>query len=337
MMPKITLRIEVVRSSNKSLSSMGEVSARDIVTTLSRHYSDVVMTNVDTVQDLEALLARKPGLVFAGIYFVRDESRGGEKVWLTDALEQHGIAYTGSGQQANRLSLNKDLAKQRVSEHGVRTASFKLAACNDVMAISAGDLLFPLFVKPSNKNGRQGVDTFSVVHTIAQLQKKVHSIHADYKADALVEEYLSGREFTVAVLGDLDNGFIAMPFELIAAKDSNGDRIRSNILGTSDADDMLAIADSHEQLLLKTLAIDAFRALGGIGYGRIDIRFNELGEAFFLEANHIPSLNRAHSTFPKAYDITFGLNYEALIMHIAKLGIEHRATTPIRSVPSLTF
>jgi len=326
-MPKIILRIEVVRSTSKFISSMSEQSARDIVQTLQKHYSDVVMTNVDTISDMHALLARKPDLVFAGIYFIRDEANGGEKVWLADALEANGIAYTGSGKHANRLSLNKHLAKERMVERGVRTASFMLAGRDDTAAIDEGALSFPLFVKPSNKSGGQGVDEFSIVHTTAQLQDKVQSIHREDSTDALVEEYLSGREFSISIIGGAD-GFIAMPLELVAEKDSNGDRIRSQAVKTSDSEDMNEITDPIEHLLLETIAIEAFQALGGIGYGRIDIRFDGHGVPYFLEANHIPSLIQKDSSFLRAYEMTLGGSYEDMILHIVKLSLGAKVAQP---------
>lgn len=321
MTPKITLSIEVVRSSFKHISSMSEPSANDIVAILREHYTNVTMTNVDTLADLEALIERKPDLVFAGIYFVRDEAQDGAKVWLADALEQNGIAYTGSGKLANRLSLNKHLAKQRMVERGIRTAEFMLASREDTAEVHEGALKFPLFVKPSNKSGGQGVDEFSIVHTTTQLQNKIHSIHENDSTDALVEEYLSGREFSIAMIGDLHDNYIAMPLELVAAKDSNGDRIRSQAVKASDSEDMNEITNLTERHLVERFAVDAFRAIGGVGYGRIDVRFDASGVPFFLEANHIPSLIQTDSSFLKAYELTVGQDYEAMILQIVHLAL----------------
>ena len=332
MMPKITLRIEVVRSHFKHISSMSEQSARDIVSTLQAHYTDVILTNVDTFEDLQALIQRKPDLVFAGIYYVRDESRNGAKVWLADALEQNGIAYTGSGKFANRLSLNKHLAKQRMAERDIRTAAFMLVGRDSTDPIHEGELQFPLFVKPSNKSGGQGIDTFSIVHTTAQLESKIRSIHLEDDTDALIEEYLPGREFSIAVIGGPDDTFVAMPLELVADKDSNGDRIRSQAVKTSDSEDMNHITDPIERLLLESFAIEAFRALGGAGYGRIDVRFDGFGVPFFLEANHIPSLIQKDSSFLQAYEMTIGKNYEAMILHIVSLALNKPASKTVHTV-----
>ena len=329
MMPKITLRIEIVRSNFKHISSMSEQSASDIAGILRKHYTEVIVTTVDTIQDLEALITRKPDLVFAGIYAISDESRNGAKVWLAEVLEQNGIAYTGSCKFANRLSLNKHLAKQRMVERDIRTAAFMHAARGDTAAIHEGALRFPLFVKPTNKRGGQGVDEFSIVHTTAQLQDKVQSIHREDSTDALVEEYLSGREFSVAVIGGPNDSFIAMPLELVAAKDSNGDRIRSQVVKTSDSEDMNEVTDPIERVMVEQFAIDAFRALGGVGYGRIDIRFDAHGAPFFLEANHIPSLIQKDSSFLKAYQMTVGKDYESMIMHIVSLALNKPASKTV--------
>lgn len=323
-MPKQTLRIEVVRSTSKHISSMSERSARDIVATLQNYYTDVVLTNVDTVDALYALVARKPDLVFAGLYHLIDPATEA-KIWLADELEKHGIRYTGSGKHANRLSLNKHLAKQRMIESGVNTAAFRFAPRGEEFILKDNELRYPLFVKPTNKSGGQGVDEFSVIREPQQLYGKINFIHDRHHADALVEEYLSGREFSVGVLGDPSAEIIAMPLELVAAKDSNGDRIRSKAVKTSDSEDMNEITNPAERREIGDFAIKAFRALGGTGYGRIDIRLNDEGVPYFLEANHIPSLIQADSSFLRAYELTTGGTYESMILKIVDLALERSA------------
>lgn len=323
-MPKLPLRIEIVRSHFKHISSMSEISANDIAETLRRHYETVTVSHVDTVEDMKELVTRQPDLVFAGLYHVTDEVSGG-KIWLADELEKHGIRYTGSGKYANRLSLNKHLAKQRLIEHGINTAAFMLARREERQPVTEGSLRFPLFVKPSNKSGGQGVDEFSIVRTTQALQSKVTSIQEGNNTDALVEEYLSGREFSVGVLGD-ENGFIAMPLELIAEEDSNGDRIRSRAIKVADAEAMNIITDSAERRLVGDFAVSAFQALGGRGYGRVDVRFNESGVPYFLEANHIPSLIKIDSSYLRSYETATSKDYEAMILHIVRLALERNTT-----------
>lgn len=318
-----TLRIEIVRSSSKKISSLSEKSAFEIIELLGRHYSDVVTTNVDSVRDMEALIERKPDLVFTGIYYVTDETTGA-KVWLSAELEKHGIAHTGSDKFANRLSLNKNLAKEQLQRHGIKTAAFKLASRQSIEPFSEAGLRFPLFVKPNNKSGGQGIDEFSIVRTPSQLKSKIESIHTRHHTDALVEEYLEGREFSIAIISSRrTNQLIAMPIEIVATKDSNGERMLGNVIKNSNIETSFAVDDETEHQNLSAFAIDAFRALGGRNYGRIDVRLDSNGVIHFLEANLIPGLIGDDNYFPKAYRLNLGLQHEQMLIHIVQLALNH--------------
>jgi D-alanine-D-alanine ligase len=272
-MPTLPLRIEVVRSNTKGLGAMSLASATAIAETLQRHYSDVVVTDVSTESDLRALVARNPDLVFLGMYFVPSDSERHPKIWLSDILEKNGVGYTGSGKFSHRLGLNKHLAKQRIIEMGLKTSPFQIIRLENPDTVDRGSLSFPLFVKPSNKGGGQGIDEFSVVRTAEELRSKVASIHERQNTDALIEEFLVGREFSIAIIGNQDtNNLTAMPIELVAAKDSNGERMLSKIVKSANTEGVLEVTDTDERLVLKSFAINVFNALGARDYGRIDVR-----------------------------------------------------------------
>jgi len=330
-MTKNILRVEVVRSKVRAYSSMSEVSARAIVTTLQQYYTDVVLTNIDTQADLEALVERQPDLVFLGIHYVKDDTELATKIWASDVLEAHGIRHTGSQMLSHRLGVNKHLAKERMVENNLKTAAFQIVRRGDEKITDEGALHFPLFVKPSNKGGGQGIDEFSIVHTVKELQEKIASIHYDHESDALIETYLRGREFSVAVIDDsTTHQLTAMPIELIASKDSNGDRMLSRAVKTADEETtVLGVTDAAVHLKLTTFAIDAFRALGARDYGRIDVRFDDEGTPHFLEVNLIPSLIDNYGSFPRAYALNLGLGYEAMILHIVRLALAHETQATI--------
>lgn len=322
-MPKVPLRIEVVRSSIKGLGSMGIASATAAVDSLSLHYSDVTMTIVNNKADMASLIKRNPDLAFLGMNFLPAESEHDHDVWLSDILEQHNIRHTGSGEQAHHLAAHKDLAKRRMISKGLKTSPFHIIDMENKKILKDTGLTFPLFVKPSNKGGGQGIDEQSVVHNEQQLVSKVSQVHTKYQANALVEEFLVGREFSIAVIENLDSDQLsAMPIELIAPKDSNGDRMLSNNVKREDLETMLAVTDPAEHSTLKSFAIDAFRALGAQDYGRIDVRFDQFGIPHFIEANLIPSLIEGYGSFPKAYALNLGLNYDAMLLHIVHLGLK---------------
>jgi D-alanine-D-alanine ligase len=322
-MPKQQLRIEVIRSNMKGLSAMSIESATMVVETLRRRYTDVIITNIDTESDLSALIARKPDLAFLGIYYVHSDSELQPKIWLSDMLEKNGIHYTGSSKFSHRLGLNKHLAKQRIIESGLQTSPFQIIRLENEEIINEGTLSFPLFVKPTNKGGGQGIDEFSVVRTVEELRAKVASVHNVHSTDALVEEFLVGREFSIAVIGNHHSDTLtAMPIELVASKDNNGDQMLSKTVKSSNSEAVLEVTDAGERSRLKVFAINAFRALGAQDYGRIDVRFDKFGVPHFLEANLIPSLIDGYGSFPKAYELNLGLNYETMLMQIVQLAVD---------------
>jgi D-alanine-D-alanine ligase len=307
---------------------MSEESATQIVATLKKHYTDVTMHNIDNVTDLNALVARKPDVAFLGIQYVHDDTELAAKVWLSDVLHKNGIRYTGSTKLAHRLGLNKHLAKQRVIESGLQTSPFTIVRIEDEKVLNEGKLTYPLFVKPSNKGGGQGIDEFSIVHNLEQLQTKIAMIHNDCLTDALVEEYLVGREFSVAVIADQKTGKLtAMPIELVAGKDVNGDRMLSRTVKSSNTEVVLAVLDPSDRLKLTTFAVDVFKSLGARDYGRIDIRFDKYGVPQFLEVNLIPSLIDGYGSFPKAYEMNLGLSYDDLLIQIIRLAMGRKPHT----------
>jgi len=326
-MSKIPLRIEVVRSNITAYSSMGLKSATAIAHSLRRQYEQVIVTNVDNEYDLAMLIARQPDLVFLGMVFVRSENEPHAKIWVSEMLEKNSITHTGSNTSAHPLGLNKHLAKQRIIESGLQTSPFQIIARNSEVIINNEALIYPLFVKPTNKGGGQGIDEFSVVRTIEQLRTKVASIHTAQTTDALVERFLTGREFSIAIIGNPDSRELtAMPIELVVVKDINGERILSKVMKSQNVTDVRKIVDAAELMRIQTFAINIFQVLGARDYGRIDIRMDEFGTPHFLEVNLIPSLIENYGSFPKAYELNLGRSYETMLMQIVQLALARKLT-----------
>lgn len=325
-MGKIQQHIEIVSSSIPSLSSMSKASRDAVQSVLSQHYQQVGITLVDTPRDLSALVAKAPDLVFLGMKFVRAEpdstGTGTHKIWLAEYLADHGIATTGSQSVAHRLELSKPLAKKCIQYAGLNTADYFVAKVGQPLSPHQVTSDYPLFVKPANRGGGLGIDTDSVVRTFEQLQAKVRAIANKHGSHSLVEKYLPGREFSVAVIKRAHrSGYSAMPLELIAPSDSNGLRILSDAIKSADAEDASIVSDPHTARLLSDFAINAFRTIGGRDYGRIDIRMDEHGMPHFLEANLIPSLIANYGSFPKACLLHMGLGYEEMLLRIVDLGM----------------
>jgi D-alanine-D-alanine ligase len=324
-MKKINRHIEIVSSSESRLSSMSRDSREAIRATLAKHYTRVGITIVNNLADLEALVAARPDLVFLGMKFVPSDAKlsinDPNKIWLSDYLNQSGIAHTGSGQLAHELELNKQLAKQQVLEAGLRTARYQVIKQDQLCAPEMMTLKYPLFIKPTNRGGGLGVDNNSLVHNFEELKLKVEAI-TQLQSDSLIEEYLPGREFSVAILKDEYTAeFMVMPLELIAPADENGARILSGQVKSADTETFAEVTDESIKSKICELALDVFTALGARDYGRIDIRLDESGTPHFLEANLLPSLIKDYGNFPKACMLNIGMGYEPMLLSIVSLGL----------------
>jgi D-alanine-D-alanine ligase len=295
---KIQKHIEIARSAIPELSSMGQDSCDMLVDFLKTRYQTVGVTMVKSADDLRGLVAKHPDLVFTVFKYTLDAA--GEPVWISEYLEAHGIAHTGSSHAAIKLEQNKAMAKKRIQDAGLMTAPSFVVEQGRVLTRARVKIPYPLFVKPNDLGGNKGVDEDSVVYTLEALNAKIASIHQTFGTDALVEQYLSGHDFCIGMLRQEESSHItAMPVQMPS----------------------LRVLDPILKMRLTDLAQSAFAAVGARDYGSIDIRLDAHGTPHFIEANLIPCLIRGRG-LPKSSFMNLGMDYEALIMRIVRLGLE---------------
>jgi D-alanine-D-alanine ligase len=324
--PKRPEAIEIVVSTIKSLSSMSLFSRRAILTVLKTKYRNVGITVVNNQYDLDKVLLRKPDLVFLGMKFVPTNHTLGitdpNKIWLTECLDIAGISYTGSSKEANELEFNKQQAKQCITQHGLNTAQYLVVKRGYNLTEEEITLRYPLFVKPLDRGGGAGINNDSLVRNFSQLKSRIAVLDSELKADALIEEYLPGREFSVGILKNVfTDDYTAMPLEIITPSNQLGDRFLSSAIKIANKESTQAINDPLLALKLNTLALKAFHALGATDYGRIDIRLDAHGEPHFLEANLLPSLIENYGNFPKTCLLNLGLSHKDLLFQLVDLGL----------------
>lgn len=332
IMLKIPKHIEIVSSRNTHLSSMSEKSRQAIHNVLKRYYTHVGITLVDTQEGLQQLTESAPDVVFLGMKYVPTRDNKGT-IWVTKYLDDYGIAYTGSNHNAHRLELHKHLAKQEVLNADLLTSPFCVIPKNSTQAIIAEHMHYPLFVKPNNLGGGAGIDADSIVHNSQELFNKTASISKIHHTDSLIEQYLPGREFSVALMRDgHTNELMTMPIELCADPGLDGEQVISSATKSANTEVVMPLREDAVKDAVCELARDAFNALGGRDYGRIDIRADKHGKPHFLEANLLPSLIEGYGSFPKACAINEGIGYESMVLSITQLGLDRtgQADDPIR-------
>lgn len=209
------------------------------------------------------------------------------------------IPYTGPTPLSSALILNKHRAKQIWEASGIPTANSQLFHTPD--SPIKKNLNYPLIVKPNTDGSGIGIHESSIVNNQPELKKAITHIINKYHQDALVETYLPGREFTVAIVGN-DEDLTVLPIIEInfAGLPSNAPAIDSYeakfVYGATGAVPMHeteicpAQIDKKLETKLIKLSKDAYRAIGCRDFGRIDIRLDQDNNPHVLEINHPPGL-----------------------------------------------
>jgi D-alanine-D-alanine ligase len=333
---KIDKHIEIVGSKDPNLSAMSGKTRQVILDVLRKHYARVSITIVDGMSDLERLVAMQPDLVILGMkqaqvdpLLSRDES---PLVWLSDYLDEHGIAFAGSNADAMALQLDKHVAKQKVLDAGLESSAYFVSSADKPTFLH--NLTFPLFVKPADRGGGSGIDEQSVVRTDAELQAKIISLHDKYGSDVLIEEYLVGREFSVAVVKHKASGeLMAMPIEIVAPVDTQGNVFLSAAIKGADSEKVLTLDDSVLKDTVSALALNVFEALDSRDYGRIDLRLDAQGVPSFIEANLMPGLSN-HGYLFRCLNLNAGTTYDDMILSIVEVSLERSLASKSRAMSS---
>jgi hypothetical protein len=179
----------------------------------------------------------------------------------------------------------KELMKYVAYTEGINTPAYALINSLDEIETECRHLKYPLFVKPHKAGDSLGVDDKSLVHTIDELKQKAQAIIDEY-GPLLVEEYISGREFTVMLAANEDGKTVKVfkPVEYIFPE---GNQFKTYALKTSELHPNANIAcnDPLLEQQLKQAATQIFRSFGGVGYARLDFRVDDKNDIFFLEIN----------------------------------------------------
>jgi D-alanine-D-alanine ligase len=252
--------------------------------------------------------------------------------------DQHVVAflelmrqpYTGCNPRGLLLSRDKSLCKQLLSFHRVPTPQFAVFRRGARFHVPRR-LKFPMFVKSTVEDASLGIAQASVVEDAPHLKERIEFVHEQVKSDALVEEFIEGRELYVGVLGNerltrlpvWEMVFGSMPSSLasIATRKVKWDKRYQERYGITTR----AALDLPPALLtrLDRLSRRIYRALGLSGYARMDFRVTNAGNVYVLEANANPNLEAAEDFAESAR--AAGVEYTELLERLIGLGLSYRA------------
>jgi len=231
-------------------------------------------------------------LVFSIAEGVKGRSREAQVPALCELFDQ---PYLFSDVLTMAVSLAKAVTKRLVRDAGVPTPAFVVA---EGTADIAGWDAYPAFVKPLAEGTGKGCEAGSLVNNVQELQAAVTRVIERFHQPALVERYLSGREFTVGIVGNGANARVLGVCEILlnAAAEAN----IYSLLNKERCEDLVTYvrADDAEARLAGERALQAYKALECRDAGRIDFRSDANGEPYFLEANPLAGLHPAHSDLP---------------------------------------
>ena len=296
------------------------------------HAVSLVETNLDAYEKLRALKGR------IDVVFNYSEGVGGQdrEAQIPTLLEMLQIPYTGSGPLTSAVLLSKTRTKELLAFHGLATPAWTVVQPEDLADLDQrlGQILsyhtsFPLIVKPNFEGSSKGIFNDSIVSTEKELRKVIRRTIQNYHQAALVENYLPGREFTVAMLQEKDRWrvlpVIEVRFDELPKEMNPIDSYEVKWIYDSpekNMDPLVCPAKISPELktAIETTCTKACKSLGILDWCRIDLRLDSRGVPNILEINSPPGLMpdpKENSRYPRAARQA-GINFENLLDKILK-------------------
>ena len=244
--------------------------------------------------------------------FIILHGRGGEDGSMQGLLECLGIPYTGSGILASALAMDKLRTKQVWHSLGIPTPRHAVLATEADCICAAKELSFPLIVKPAHEGSSIGMAKVNNVDELISAWTEA----SKYDSQVLVEQWITGPEFTIATLRDQ-----VLPPIALGTPHSFYDYDAKYVANDTQYRIPCGLDSAKEQELMD-LTAKACEAIGIAGWGRLDVMQDTAGQFWLLEVNTAPGMTD-HSLVPMAAKAA-GLDFQQLVLSILAASIEAR-------------
>jgi D-alanine-D-alanine ligase len=248
---------------------------------------------------------------------------------LAALVRMMGFPMTGSPALALGLTRYKFMTASLLAGAGIPIPP-NTAILETLSAVRHHKWQFPIIVQASQEHAGIGLDRSSIVHSKKALRAKVREILVNYRQPALAQRFLPGREFNVGVIGGnrmrvlplAEVDYSELPVEIppimsYAAKwiETSTEYQKTKVICPAEVEPELAQRISQ-------VAFQAFRAVGGRGYGRVDMRLDELGDPYVLEVNCNPCIDEGMGLARSAEKAS--ISYPQLLQLIVRAALERQ-------------
>ena len=284
-------------------------------------YHDVKLIEADE-NAFQKFKEERPDIVFNIAEGFKGQSRESQ---IPSMLEMLGIPYTGSDALTLGICLDKTRAKEILSYHNIPNAKFIMM--DRYQPLSNHAFEFPLIVKPSLEGSSKGIFSSSLVRNYDELNAEIKRVIEEYNQPAIIEEYLPGREFTVAMLGNGQETRILPIIEIKYEDFPEGVEhlysyeakwILDTKESTFDVFECPASIDINLEKQINDTVLRTYNVLKCKDWSRVDVRLDKKGIPNIIEINPLPGIMpdpTENSSFPKAARAA-GLDYNNMIQSV---------------------
>lgn len=238
--------------------------------------------------------------------------RGGEDGVIQGALELIGLPYTGSGVMGSAIGMDKLRTKLVWQGMGLPTPGFVVLR-DEADLDTAQELGLPLMVKPAHEGSSLGLTKVGSAAALREAWLKAR----EYDGDVLAERWVTGAEYTVAILNQ-------EPLPVIRLETPHEFYDYDAKYFANDTSYLIPCGlDSEREAAVQALALQAFTAVGARGWGRVDLMLDEDGQPWLIEINTVPGMTD-HSLVPMAAKAR-GMEFADLVWRILEQTLEDRA------------
>ncbi len=286
-----------------------------------------IITSSDIKQFIDKLREEKPDMIFNLCESIEGDSF--QEMNAAGLYELLQLQYTGSNPLALGSCLNKVRAKEILTFHKLNVPSYRVFNSPD--EVSRKKIGFPAIAKPIHEDASIGISNASVVYDRDHLQVLLDDMLRKFKQPILVEQFVDGREFSVAIVGN--NEVVTLPVSEIdfSTMPSGYQHIVSyeakwmpdSVEYKSTVPICPAKINRRLELKIQNTAIKAYQAMGCRDYARVDMRVDKSGKVFLLEVNPNPDLSPSGSGFSRSA-AAFGWSYGQLINNIVQSAFKRR-------------